>query len=165
MRKKPAKKAYLREKILKFVFTILLCQFAGFIGSIFTITAIPTWYASLNKPSFNPPNYLFGPVWTTLYILMGISFALILLNKTKNTKTAITFFSIQLALNALWSIIFFGMKMPLLAFINIILLWLAILFTMISFYRISKPSFWLLVPYILWVSFASALNLMIVVLN
>jgi len=132
------------------------------VGSIFTTSAIPGWYATLQKPSFSPPNFLFAPVWTTLYILMGISLALIL---NKKNKTAIIFFVVQLVLNSLWSILFFGLKSPKLAFVEIIFLWLAILITILKFFKISKLAGWLFVPYLLWVSFASFLNLTIVKLN
>jgi len=132
------------------------------VGSIFTTPAIPGWYATLQKPSFSPPNFLFAPVWTTLYILMGISLALIL---NKKNKTAIIFFVVQLVLNSLWSILFFGLKSPKLAFVEIIFLWLAILITILKFFKISKLAGWLFVPYLLWVSFASVLNLTIVRLN
>jgi len=132
------------------------------VGSIFTTPAIPGWYATLQKPSFSPPNFLFAPVWTTLYILMGISLALIL---NKKNKTAIIFFVVQLVLNSLWSILFFGLKSPKLAFVEIIFLWLAILITILKFFKISKLAGWLFVPYLLWVSFASVLNLTIVKLN
>jgi len=132
------------------------------VGSIFTTPAIPGWYATLQKPSFSPPNFLFAPVWTTLYILMGISLALIL---NKKNKTAIIFFVVQLVLNSLWSILFFGLKSPKLAFVEIIFLWLAILITILKFFKISKLAGWLFVPYLLWVSFASFLNLTIVKLN
>lgn len=153
--------------LLKVAGFVLLCQLAGVIGTFFTFSAIPEWYAYLNKPSFSPPNYLFGPVWTTLYTLMGISAYLVYKKgtKKKNTKEALNIFWIQLALNSLWSIIFFGMKNPTLAFIEIIIMWIAILITIIKFYPISKTSAYCLVPYIIWVSFALVLNFSIVTLN
>jgi len=146
---------------------VIICLAAGFIGSIFTMPAIPTWYAGINKPPFNPPNWIFGPVWTTLFILMGISAWLIWEKRfsNKEVRSAIMIFSAQLVLNMLWSIIFFGFKSPLLAFADIIVLWLLILAAILSFYRISRPAAWLLIPYILWVSFASVLNLSIWLLN
>jgi len=157
------------KNILLFVFSIIICLAAGFIGSFFTTSSIPTWYSGLNKPVFNPPNWLFGPVWTILYILMGISLYLILINKTKEKtrirKIALLFFFIQLVLNALWSILFFGLKNPLLAFIEIIILWVFILLSIIFFYKINKISSYLLIPYILWVSFAAVLNFFIYILN
>ena len=151
----------------KLIFSILLCLLAGAIGSIFTVSSIPTWYAVLKKPFFNPPNWIFGPVWTVLYILMGISLYLVWKKgiKTEESKVALILFGFQLVINALWSIIFFGLRMPSYALIGIIILWVAILFTIIKFYNISKPAAYLLIPYILWVSFASVLNLYIWLLN
>ena len=151
----------------KLVFAILVCQAAGFVGSLFTFSSIPTWYASLNKPWFNPPNWLFGPAWITLYTLMGISLYLVWSKglQGKAAKIAISAFAIQLALNAVWSIIFFGLQMPLIAFIEIVFLWIAIAFTIRLFYPISKKAAYLLLPYIAWVSFATLLNLSIWLLN
>jgi translocator protein len=151
--------------ILKLLISIGICLGAAILGSFFTISSIPTWYAALNKPFFSPPNWIFGPVWTTLYILMGISLYLVWISKIKSKQKAINLFLIQLGLNALWSIIFFGMKNPILALVDIIALWITIFLTIKTFYTISKLAANLLVPYILWVSFASLLNLMIVVLN
>jgi benzodiazapine receptor len=155
------------SKALKLIISILVCQGAGVIGSVFTSPAIPTWYASLEKPSFNPPNWIFAPVWTLLFLLMGISLYLIWERGLENKKvrTAIFIFSVQLALNIVWSVIFFGLQAPLYAFVEIIILWLAILITIISFYKISKLAAFLLLPYILWVSFASILNFSIMILN
>ena len=140
---------------------ILLCQAAGTIGSIFTFSAIPNWYAYLNKPFFNPPNWIFGPVWTTLYTLMGISVYLV----WKKRKGIPFWFWVQLVLNALWSILFFGLQNPILAFVGVIFLWLSIFLTITSFYRIHKTAAYLLVPYLLWVTFASLLNASIALLN
>ena len=146
---------------------IIICLAVGFIGSIFTIPSIPTWFAGLNKPPFSPPNWIFSPVWTTLFILMGISAWLIWEKgiSNKEVRSAIMIFAAQLVLNMLWSILFFGLKSPLSAFLEIIVLWLFILATILSFYKISKPAAWLLIPYILWVSFASVLNLSIWLIN
>jgi len=146
------------KKWLKLVLAILVCEVAGLIGSIFTFPSIPTWYASLVKPSFNPPGWLFAPVWTILFALMGISLYL----AWPAGKKA---FGAQLLLNVLWSVLFFGFHSPLLAFIEIIILWIAILLNIIVFYKKSKPAAYLLIPYLLWVSFAAALNLFIVILN
>lgn len=146
--------------IPKLVLSIGICLGAGVVGSIFTVTAIPTWYVTLNKPVFSPPNWVFGPVWTILYILMGISLYLVWLK-----KKVPTIFWVQLALNAVWSIIFFGMKNPTLAFIDIIALWVSIVLTIKAFSKINKLAGNLLIPYLIWVSFASFLNLAIVVLN
>jgi len=153
--------------ILKLIVSILICQGAGLVGSVFTSPAIPTWYATLQKPSFDPPNWVFAPVWILLFLLMGISLYLIWSKRLedKKVKIAIVIFGSQLVLNILWSFLFFGFKSPLYAFIEIIILWLAILVTIISFYRISKTAAYLLLPYILWVSFASVLNFSIMILN
>ncbi|MFC1787284.1 TspO/MBR family protein [Halobacteriota archaeon] len=155
------------KNIPKLVYSIVICQLAGIIGAFFTSPSISTWYAALEKPSFNPPNWLFSPVWITLFILMGISLYLIWSQgtKTKYFKIAITFFGIQLALNILWSIIFFGLKSPFFAFIEIVILWIAILATIFKFSKISKTAAYLLIPYLLWVSFAAVLNFSIWVIN
>ncbi len=145
--------------------SILLCEIAGLIGAIFTTPSIPAWYASLVKPGFSPPNWLFAPVWTLLYLLMGVSLYLIITAKSKKKKAAYYLFAVQLALNVLWSILFFGMHAPLYAFMEIVLMWISILATILVFHRISKPAAWLNVPYLLWVAFASALNLAIFILN
>lgn len=140
---------------LKLIIAIFISEFAGIIGSIFTIPSISTWYAGLAKPEFAPPNWVFGPVWTTLFALMGISLFMIWKSDPsvvpKERRRGMVLFIIQLALNILWSIIFFGFHNPGAAFIEIILLWLAILATIISFYKVSKLAAWLLLPYILWV--------------
>lgn len=151
----------------KILFAVLICLLAGAIGSIFTTSSIPTWYASLHKPIFNPPNWIFGPAWTILYVLMGISAYLIWEKRSRYrpAKPALVIFSIQLVLNVIWSILFFGLKSPLLAFIEIIILWTAILFTILKFHRISKTAAYLLIPYICWVTFASVLNYYILILN
>ena len=153
------------KKIFKFIASIVITQLAGILGSLFTITNVNSWFSTINKPFFNPPNWLFGPVWTLLYLLMGISLYLVWSKGFKKHKTAIYIFGIQLILNSLWSILFFGLKSPLFAFIEIIFLWAAILLSIIKFYKISKPAAYLLIPYILWVSFAAVLNLAIVLLN
>jgi tryptophan-rich sensory protein len=150
--------------ITKLIVSIAIPLIAGFIGSIFTTKSIPNWYATIQKPSFNPPNWIFGPVWTTLFILMGIALYLVWTSGKAN-NAALWIFGIQLALNVLWSIIFFGLHSPLWAFVDIIALWLAILATIISFFSVSPPAAYLLVPYILWVSFATILNWKIMVLN
>jgi tryptophan-rich sensory protein len=142
------------------ILSVGLCLGAGILGSFFTISAIPEWYSTLNKPFFSPPNWIFAPVWTVLYILMGVSLYLVWLKKKVPTV-----FWIQLILNAAWSVIFFGLKNPGLAMVNILALWIAIFLTIKSFYKISITASNLLIPYLLWVSFASILNLSIVLLN
>ena len=146
----------------RLIVSLVFPQIAGIVGSVFTISAIPTWYATLQKPSFSPPNWIFGPVWILLYILMGISIYLIW---QKEKKETFWFFWIHLAFNALWSIIFFGLKEPGLAFINIIIILFMIIILMIKFYKINKWASYLLIPYFLWVSFASLLNFFIFYLN
>ena len=154
-------------KSIKLLVAVSVCLLAGFVGSIFTTPAISTWYITLNKPALNPPNWIFAPVWTTLFILMGISLFLVLQEDMKKieTKIAIGFFAGQLILNILWSILFFGFHSPLAGLIEVGFLWIAILFTIISFWRVSKVSAILLLPYLFWVSFASILNFLIWELN
>lgn len=152
---------------MKLLISIISPFIAAAIGSFFTYSEIQTWYSSLNKPLFSPPNWLFGPVWTLLYTLMGISFYLFWKTKPekKDLKKGLLLFSGQLVLNALWSIIFFGLKKPGLALVEIIVLWFVILANILFFNKYSKSSAFLLVPYILWVSFASVLNFAIWRLN
>ncbi|MEO0113915.1 MAG: TspO/MBR family protein [candidate division WOR-3 bacterium] len=153
--------------ILKLVGSIIICQLAGVIGSIFTTRSIPTWYASLKKPIFNPPNWLFGPVWTGLFLLMGIAVFLVWQKGMSfpQLKPALIVFGIQLVFNILWSILFFGLRSPFIAFIEIIILWVLILVTVLFFYPISKTAGLLLFPYLLWVSFAAILNFVLWRLN
>jgi tryptophan-rich sensory protein len=151
---------------MKLILAIIICQLAGIVGSVFTYPAITTWYKNLNKPSFNPPNSIFGPVWITLYTLMGISLYLIYgKGVTDSNKTALIFFMLQLVLNSVWSIAFFGMQSPFLGLLIIIPLWILILLTIIYAYPVSKASALILIPYLLWVSFASILNFSIYRLN
>jgi len=152
--------------ILKLVVSIVLCQLAGFLGSLFTTPAIPTWYTTLHKPSFTPPNWIFGPVWISLYILMGISlFFVWQRGGHPKFRIAFIFFFVQLILNILWSAAFFGLKSPLLGLMVIVLLWMAILFTILNFFKVSKFAGVLLIPYLLWVSFATLLNFSLWILN
>ena len=155
------------NNFFKLVIAIAVAELAGVIGSVFTISAIPNWYAGLAKPALNPPAWVFGPAWTTLYALMGIAaFSIWRMGwEPKEVKMALGVFGIQLFLNAIWSIIFFGLQNPGWALVDIILLWLAIVWTIAVFYKISKPAAYLLVPYLLWVSFASYLNYSIWMLN
>jgi len=155
----------------KLVISLALPQLAGLIGSVFTSSAIPSWYRELARPELAPPNWVFGPVWTTLFVLMGIALYLVwkqwaVLPWTRSQKRlAITVFGTQLVLNTLWSIIFFGLRNPGAAVIEIAVLWLAIAANIYMFAKVSKPAAWLLVPYLLWVSFASYLNYAIWRLN
>ncbi len=154
-------------KIFKLIVFILICQGAGAIGALFTSPAISNWYTTIQKPSFNPPNWIFAPVWTLLFLLMGISLYFVWSKgwEDKKIKIAVFIFGVQLALNIFWSFLFFDLQSPLYAFIEIFILWLAILLTIISFYKISKIAAYLLLPYILWVSFASLLNFSILIIN
>ncbi|MFA6169746.1 MAG: TspO/MBR family protein [Candidatus Margulisiibacteriota bacterium] len=155
------------KKIIGLLIAIAVCLGAGVIGSIFTMPSIPTWYAALNKPFFNPPNWIFGPVWTLLFILMGIAAYLIWEKgwERKEGKLALLYFAVQLGFNVAWSIVFFNYHSPWGAFVVIVILWLLILETIIRFAKLSKTAAWLLLPYILWVSFASVLNLAVALLN
>lgn len=152
------------KKWLKFLLAIIISFLAGAIGAIFTSKTVSTWYLELNKPFFNPPGWVFGPVWNILFLLIGISLYLVW-DKLKKEKLALTFFSTQWVLNIAWSFLFFYLEKPLYAFIEIILLWTAILFTIIYFYKINKKAGYLLIPYLAWVTFAAILNLSIVLLN
>ncbi len=153
--------------IKKLVFSLVVCQLAGLLGSFFTSPQIPTWYASLQRPSFSPPNWLFAPVWTVLFVLMGISTYLVWIKglESKEVRISLLIFGVQLALNVLWSFLFFGLQSPFFAFIEIITLWAAIASTILSFSKISKKAGLLLLPYLLWVSFALILNFYIWKLN
>jgi benzodiazapine receptor len=148
------------------VLSLIICFAAAAIGSAFTAPAIPVWYAGLAKPVFNPPNWLFGPVWTLLYFLMAVSLYLVRITPVKNNphRAEILFYT-QLFLNVLWSVIFFGLKNLLAAYLEIILLLIALLLTWQKFREISKTAANLLLPYIAWVTFAALLNLSVVFLN
>jgi tryptophan-rich sensory protein len=156
------------QKILRIATVIMTCLAVGYFSSIVTRENIPTWYALINKPSFNPPNWVFAPVWTALYILMGYAAGRVW-NKLEvdeiNVKKAFLFFLIQLALNALWSFLFFGLQNPFLASIEIILLWLMIYETYKQFKKIDNIAAYLLLPYLAWVSFATILTFSIWYLN
>lgn len=150
----------------KLLVSVAIPLVAGFLGSVFTGPAVKTWYLVINKPVWNPPSFVFAPVWTTLFILMGI--ALYLVRSTKKDKRvicALRIFAVQMVLNILWSVFFFGLGNFWLAFAEIVILWLAILLMILRFYQINKVTVWLLLPYILWVSFASFLNFTIASLN
>lgn len=151
----------------KLLISIVTAELAGIIGSVFTAPSIADWYGELVKPAINPPSWVFGPVWTTLFALMGIAAFLVWKKglERRDVKIALGIFIGQLMLNTLWSIVFFGLQNPGGALIEIGLLWSAILATIIAFARISKPAAWLLLPYILWVSFAMYLNYALWTLN
>lgn len=152
---------------MKLVLSILIPLITGSLAGFFTSTGVKGWYAVANKPSFNPPNWIFAPVWTVLYILMGIALFMIWRSAAEKSvkQTALILFAIQLLLNFLWSLIFFSLKQTGWAFIEIIAMWIAILLTMIWFNKISATATWLMLPYLLWVSFAAVLNYTIWKLN
>ncbi len=146
---------------------IFLCQAAGVIGAIFTTAAIPTWYVTLLKPFFSPPNWVFGPVWTLLYTMMGVALFLIWQKRDIDPRVhqALRWFTGQLVLNTLWSIVFFGQKDLWLAVGVILVLWYLIFKSIRQFLPISAWAGWLLAPYLAWVSFATVLNIAIAYLN
>jgi tryptophan-rich sensory protein len=154
------------KKYLTLIFSILLAQLAGIVGSVFTAPNIKNWYVFLTKPFFSPPNWLFAPVWIILYILMGIS-AFLVWEKRKEAKvnSALLFYFIQLIFNATWSVVFFGFRSLFGGLVIIVALWFLILITLIKFWRIEKPAGYLLVPYLLWATFATILNLTVWQLN
>lgn len=145
--------------LFSLILSIGICESAGFAGSICTAKSVSNWYSTLCKPSFHPPSWIFAPVWTTLYALMGIASFIIYNEKDKKgAPLALFIFSLQLALNLLWTVIFFCMKTPFFALVEILFLWVTILLTIILFWSISKKAALLLIPYLIWVSFASILN-------
>lgn len=151
----------------KLITSIVLVWIVAGLGSLFTASSVSTWFTTLAKPSFNPPSWLFGPGWTILYLMIGIALFLVWTTKANKVlkRKAYWIFGIQLVLNAMWSVAFFGAQNPALAFIIIVLLWISILLNIIEFYKIKKSAGYLLVPYILWVSFAAVLNFAIYWLN
>lgn len=153
-----------RSNLIRFVASVVVCEAAGIFGSVFTISAIPGWYAALQKPWFTPPNWLFAPVWLALYFLMGATLYL-LLGKRPQSGAALAAFAVQLVFNVAWSAIFFGAHELFYGFVVIAALWLAILATMAFSYRVSKSAAGLLIPYVVWVTIASALNYYVWVLN
>jgi benzodiazapine receptor len=154
--------------IAKLIVSLAVPLLIGFLGSLFTTAdSLNNWYANLNKPPFNPPDWIFGPVWTTLYILMGIAAFLVWRKRFGNqlVRLALILFVIQLTLNAVWSALFFGLRSPLFGLIDIVLLLFAIVLTIIYFFKISLWPALLLIPYMCWVSFAAVLNTAIYILN
>lgn len=143
---------------------VIGCQLVGIIGAFFTVEAIPTWYANLVKPVLNPPNSIFGPVWTVLYVLMAIA-AYLVSREKKQSDAPMALFFLQLFFNAIWTPLFFGARALGIALIDISLLFILIILTMIVFARVNKIAAWLLLPYLVWVGFATYLNASIWVLN
>lgn len=150
----------------KLLVSVMIPLVAGFLGSVFTTPAVRDWYPVINKPTWNPPSWLFGPVWTTLFIMMGVAFYLVWSKKmSQKVRVALKMFAVQLVFNILWSVFFFGMGNFWLAFGEILVLWAFILLTIFKFRKVDKTAGVLLVPYILWVTFAAYLNLTIASLN
>ena len=143
---------------LRLIISILLPQVTGALGALVTISSVGSWYQTINKPSFTPPSWVFGPAWTTLYILMGIALFLIWKSNHPLKKQALWLFGIQLFLNGIWSPAFFGLESPILGLVIIVPLWIMIVVCIKVFFQINKTASYLMVPYLLWVSFATALN-------
>jgi len=156
-----------RLEWLPLIISVLITEGIAVTASLFTISQIPVWYSTLNKPWFNPPNWLFGPVWVTLYLMIAVAAYLVWKRRNKSDvyKTTRNVYIIQLVLNFSWSAVFFGMHQVLGALLVIALLWISIVICIYNFNKFSKVAAWLLVPYLLWVSFASVLNLYIYLLN
>jgi tryptophan-rich sensory protein len=153
------------NKYLKLFISLLLPQIAGGLGAFFTLSSVQSWYLTLNKPSWNPPSWLFGPVWTTLYVLMGIACYLIWKSEHPRKKQVLTLYFLQLFLNFLWSPAFFGVQNPMLGMLVIVPLWASILACILFFRKINTWAAVLMIPYLLWVSFATVLNATIWYLN
>lgn len=150
----------------KLLISISISLLIGFLGSFFTTSSVGLWYSFLNKPFFSPPDWLFAPVWTILYILIGISFYLVWKKDFgKKKKEIILIYSLQLFFNFLWSVLFFGLRNPLFGFLEILILFFFIILNMVYFYRVSKTAGYLFIPYLLWVFFASILNFSILIIN
>lgn len=159
--------AFNRQSALILIGSVVVCNCAGLLGALVTSTGPGSWYETLVKPSFNPPSWLFGPVWTLLYILMGISLYLVIMEgrKGRDVRIPLLLFAIQLVLNTLWSFAFFALESPIAGLVVILSLWIFIVATMVAFFPVRKAATWLLVPYLLWVSFATVLNYSLYILN
>ncbi len=155
------------SNIVKGIIALALPLLVGGVSGFFSVTGVESWYPTIQKPSWNPPNWVFGPVWTTLYVMMGIAFFLVWKDDTSKElkKIAITLFAVQLTLNFFWSFIFFKLQQPGWALVEIIAMWIFISLTIFAFAQVNKAAAWLLVPYISWVSFATILNYTIWQLN
>ena len=159
------------KNIFKFVISIIICESVGIIGSFFTFSSVSNWFPTLVKPWFSPPSWLFGPVWTILYFLMGLSLYIVwnykteTVSKQKYKKQFFILFGIQLILNALWSFLFFGLKSPISGLIDILFLDITVITTIIYANRVSKYAAVLLAPYMAWIIFATLLNFEIALLN
>lgn len=149
------------NKTVKIAIALIVCLLVGYSASVVTRPSVASWYPTLIKPIFNPPNWIFMPMWTLLYILMAVAAGLVwdkIKEQNEVVKKALAFFLIQLTLNAIWSYLFFGLKNPMLALIEIVLLWLMIYETYLKFIKINKTAGYLLIPYLAWVAFAAILN-------
>jgi len=156
------------NKTVKIAIALIVCLVVGYSASIVTRPSVESWYPTLTKPIFNPPNWIFMPMWTFLYIIMAVAAGLVwdkIKEQNEEVKKALAFFLIQLTLNAIWSYLFFGLKNPMLALIEIALLWLMIYETYLKFIKINKTAGYLLIPYLAWVAFAAILNASIWWLN
>jgi len=155
------------SNIVKAIIAIAIPLMVGATSGFFTVTGVESWYQTIQKPSWNPPNWIFGPVWTTLYVMMGIALFLVWKEDTSEElkKIALALFAVQLTLNFFWSFIFFNQQQPGWALVEIIAMWFFILLTIFAFAQVNKTAAWLLVPYISWVSFAAILNFTIWQLN
>ncbi|OXB05779.1 TspO/MBR family protein [Flavobacterium pectinovorum] len=156
------------NKTVKIAIALIVCLLVGYSASVVTRPSVETWYPTIVKPIFNPPNWIFMPMWTLLYILMAVAAGLVwdkIKEQNEAVKKALAFFLIQLTLNAIWSYLFFGLKNPMLALIEIALLWLMIYETYLKFIKINKTAGYLLIPYLAWVAFAAILNASIWWLN
>ena len=153
------------NNLLKLLGLIGFCELVGFASSLFMGNSISNWYVLLNKPSWTPPNWLFAPVWTTLYALMGISLYLIVQSKSRIRSKALAIFGIQLLLNFLWTIVFFNQHLLFVSFAVILTLWIGILGTILITWKVSKYASLILIPYLGWVSIATLLNLSVLILN
>ena len=150
----------------KLIGSLVLCQLAGLIGGLWTREAVRTWYQAIEKPGFTPPGWVFGPVWILLYLMMGVALYLVWLSPAHPSKTiALAVFAVQLILNALWSYFFFYSQNPRAGFIEIVILWVFIILSILLFYRIHKGAAMIMLPYLLWVTFAAYLNYSIWMLN
>ncbi|MDJ0625296.1 MAG: TspO/MBR family protein [Candidatus Caenarcaniphilales bacterium] len=145
----------MKNKVLSLIGFVFVCQLAGLIGGLITSNSVDTWYSTLIRPSLTPPNWIFGPVWTILYALLGVSSWIIFQSESSWKKRALTAFFINILINVIWSFLFFGLQSTLLGFIWIIVLELSIIWVLVEFWRVSKLASFLMLPYFLWVSFAS----------
>lgn len=153
--------------IPKLVAAVLACNVIGSLGSLVTVTGPGSWYAALEKPFFSPPGWVFAPVWITLFTLMGIALYLIWECGTdkREVRIALALFGVQFFFNVLWSFLFFGLRSPILGLVDIVILWILIAATILAFYRVRRSAAWLLVPYICWVTLATAVNYGVWALN